>query len=74
MMWLGDYEWIINFDWPYSRILLDYKNKNVCAYAICNFVHGSTTNGNISYYLDEAKTMTMHLGFVNLCTTNFDGL
>ena len=33
-----------------------------------------TTNGNISYYLDEAKTMTMHLGFVNLCTTNFDGL
>ena len=31
-----------------------------------------TANGNISIQLDEANKMTMLLGFVNLCTTNFD--
>ena len=39
-----------------------------------NWYMAVTTNGNISNWLDEAKKMTMHLGFVNLCKTDFDYL
>ena len=61
-----------------------------CVFKIDNFVHNTytkfchmgfvnsyvavTSNCIISSQLDEAKKMTMHLGFVNFYKTNFDCL
>ena len=59
----------------YIKILSEYKSKKMFVHTgFVNSYMVVTTNGNISNYLDEARKMTMHLGFVNLCATNFDYL